>query len=204
MLSAKIQRHSSVLLISLHKAGFMKKILVLMLAIVFTLAIAYRPKSEEVPAGNALPAESGGEWSDYNDEELTGDLWSKIRENVHWKGLAANKRFSITLVNLKNPAHPRIASINGDEMMYAASLPKIAILLAAMDALEKGELESTPEVEHDMRIMISKSSNSAASRMINRVGLEKISEVLTRPDLGLYDMDNGGGIMGREAVWRFG
>ena len=66
-------------------------------------------------------------------------------------------------------------------MMYAMSLPKIAILLAATDAIEKGELFETPEVKKDMRLMISKSNNATATRMIDRVGYDKLEAVMTDP-----------------------
>ena len=54
---------------------------------------------------------------------------------------------AISLVDLSDLGNAEFADVNGNEMMYAASLPKIAILLAAMDAIEKGELQETPEVE---------------------------------------------------------
>ena len=58
-------------------------------------------------------------------------------------------------------------------------MPKIAILLSAMDAIEKGELKETAEVKKDMWLMISKSNNQASTRMIDRLGYDKISSVLT-------------------------
>ena len=79
-------------------------------------------------------------------------------------------------------------------MMYAASLPKIAILLAAMDAIEKGELEDTPELREKMRLMISKSSNVAATELMDMLGFEKIESVLEDPKYDLYDEEYGGGL----------
>jgi beta-lactamase class A len=78
--------------------------------------------------------------------------------------------------------------------MYAASLPKIAILLAAMDAIEKGELIENPEVTNDLKIMISKSNNAAATRMIDLLGFDKIESVLTDAQYHLYDEEHGGGL----------
>jgi len=40
-----------------------------------------------------------------------------------------HKFLSIVLVDITNPSSPRMAYVNPNEMMYAASLPKIAILL---------------------------------------------------------------------------
>ena len=79
-------------------------------------------------------------------------------------------------------------------MMYAASLPKIAVLLAAMQAIEDGELEDSPEVRSDMRVMIARSDNSATTRMIDRIGFEKISDVMQDPRYEFYDEDYGGGL----------
>ena len=101
---------------------------------------------------------------------------------------------SVGIVDLYDPENVKFARINGNHMMYAASLPKIAILLAAMDALEKGELKETTEIKNDMRLMIAKSSNQAATRMIDRVGFEKIEAVMTSPKYEFYDEDNGGGL----------
>ena len=48
---------------------------------------------------------------------------------------AVDKRqLSVALVDVTDPEEPRVASVNGDEMLYAASLPKIAILLGAFVA----------------------------------------------------------------------
>lgn len=79
-------------------------------------------------------------------------------------------------------------------MMYAASLPKIAVLLAAQDAIEKGELKETEEVKEDMRIMISKSNNAATTRMIDRIGYAKIESVMRDPKYKFYDENQGGGL----------
>jgi beta-lactamase class A len=55
-------------------------------------------------------------------------------------------------------------------------------------------IEETPEVKQDMRMMIAKSSNSAATRMFERVGVKHIAKVLQDPCYNLYDKKNGGGL----------
>src|SRR5690606_7458931 len=104
------------------------------------------------------------------------------------------KALSIGVVDLQDPLHARYAAVNSNHMMYAASLPKIAVLLASEDAIYQGKIEETPEVKEDMRLMIAKSSNTAASRMIERVGIDHISRVLQDPCYRLYDKQNGGGL----------
>lgn len=128
------------------------------------------------------------------DVALQDALEQAVSANADWKSLIAAKKLSVGLVDLRNPDAPRYASLNGNHMMYAASLPKIAVLLAAMDALEKKELPETSNMRHDMRLMISKSDNQASTRLIDRLGYEKIESVMTDPAYALYDPDNGGGL----------
>lgn len=128
------------------------------------------------------------------DDGLQASLAKKLNANPKWKKLIANKKLAVGLVDLADPYNVRYAAVNGDEMMYAASLPKIAVLLAAEDAIAKGELKATNEVLSDMRLMISKSNNQATTRMIDRVGYKKISGVLTDPQYKLYDKKHGGGL----------
>jgi beta-lactamase class A len=128
------------------------------------------------------------------DAFLTAELHKKINANQKWRTLVTQKKMAIGLVDLRNMQNIKYASVNGDEMMYAASLPKIAVLLAAMDAIEKGILIQTPEVTSDMSLMISKSDNQATTRMIDRLGFLQIETVLTDPRYELYDENYGGGL----------
>lgn len=128
------------------------------------------------------------------DTSLQANFENELKSHSDWKKLIQEKRMAVGLVDLSNPEKPRFARINGNHMMYAASLPKIAILLAAMDAIEKGELKETQEIKKDMRLMISKSDNEASTRMIDRIGYAKLEAVMTDPDYAFYDEENGGGL----------
>lgn len=132
--------------------------------------------------------------AELQNRELQTLLENQINSNAQFRKLIANKKMSIGIVDLSNLQDVRYAGLNDENMMYAASLPKIAILLAAMDAIDKGELKDTKEVRQDMRLMISKSNNAASTRMIDRVGYEKIEEVLRAPANKLYDEKVGGGL----------
>lgn len=101
---------------------------------------------------------------------------------------------ALAVVDLSKPEAPRFARVNGDTMMYAASLPKIAILLAGYQALEDGTLEETAEVYRDLGDMIRISCNASATRMIDRLGYRKIESVLTDPAYRLFDPALGGGL----------
>lgn len=128
------------------------------------------------------------------DMDLQKRLEQEINKKSKWKKLVASKKMAIGIVDLSDANNIRFARVNGNHMMYAASLPKIAVLLAATDAIEKGELKETLEVKADMKIMISKSNNAATTRMIDRIGYEKIETVLTSERYDLYDEDFGGGL----------
>ncbi len=128
------------------------------------------------------------------NSDLQESLDNIIASNSKWSKLAASKKMSIGLVDLRDPLKVRFARVNGSHMMYAASLPKIAVLLAAMDAIENGELEETEEVKKDLRLMIAKSNNAASTRMIDRVGFDKISTVMQDPRYEFYDEEYGGGL----------
>jgi beta-lactamase class A len=128
------------------------------------------------------------------DKDLQRDIEKELLKNPKWKSLINQKKMAVGIVDLRNTKQPKFARINGNHMMYAASLPKIAVLLAAMDAIEKGELKETEEVTADMRLMISKSNNAASTRMIDRVGYAKIEAVMTDPKYEFYDENNGGGL----------
>ncbi|MCB0705124.1 MAG: serine hydrolase [Saprospiraceae bacterium] len=128
------------------------------------------------------------------DDNMEMRLKKELQANPQWAQLIRDKKLAVGLVDLSNPYRVRFARVNGNEMMYAASLPKIAILLAAMDAIQKCELEETPEVTEDMNLMICYSNNQASTRMIDRLGYAKIEAVLTDPRYALFDEDYGGGL----------
>ncbi|MCZ6821171.1 MAG: hypothetical protein O7G31_17015, partial [Calditrichaeota bacterium] len=134
-----------------------------------------------IPAGKIRPLR------EMQDSSLQAKFERHVLQNKKWARLIANKKMTVGLVDLREPYRARFAHLNGDVMMYAASLPKIAILLASCQAITDGSLQLTPEVERDLKIMISRSSNMAATRMIDRIGFAKIEEVVTAPHYGLYD-----------------
>lgn len=128
------------------------------------------------------------------DKKLQYSLRKMLKNNNVWRQLVKKKRMAVGLVDISDPFRARFARINGDFMMYAASLPKLAILIAACQALEDGSLTESPELLHDMRYMISRSDNACATRVIDRLGFKKIEKTLEDPRYQLYDKKNGGGL----------
>lgn len=127
------------------------------------------------------------------DPQLQAALEARLRGNPEWMRLINRKKMAIGLVDLSGPS-PRFARINGDHMMYAASLPKIAILLAAYVSIDEGTIADTPEVRQDLADMIRVSSNAAATRLIDRIGMRRIQAILRDPRYGFYDEARGGGL----------
>ncbi|UCE52467.1 MAG: serine hydrolase [Desulfobacterales bacterium] len=113
---------------------------------------------------------------------------------------AANRKIlSVVVVDITEPLNPRMAYVNPNEMMYAASLPKIAILLGAFDRISKGEMTLDDETLVKLKKMIRNSSNEAATEILNRVGKEYLSELLQSPRYRLYDPEKNGGLwVGKE------
>ena len=70
-------------------------------------------------------------------------LQSAVERVVADAGLlqeVAQGRLALALVDATDPSAPRLAMLNGDRMMYAASMPKVAILLGALAEAEAGRL----------------------------------------------------------------
>ncbi len=120
---------------------------------------------------------------------------------------AKRKKLSVALVDITDPEQPRLAAVNGDRMMYAASLPKIAILLGAFERISRGEMELDSVTRDQLTRMIRNSSNRAATEMLNRVGKDFLAELLQSPKYRLYDPANHGGLWvgkeyGKAGAWK--
>ena len=108
---------------------------------------------------------------------------------------AVNKQeLALVLVIVTDPNQPRLAEINGHNMVYAASLPKIAILLGAAVAIDQGRLELNDELQTDLDDMIRHSCNACATKVLGLVGREELLEILQSLRFRLYDKDHGGGL----------
>jgi beta-lactamase class A len=79
-------------------------------------------------------------------------------------------------------------------MMYAASLPKIAILLGAFVEAQLGRLRLDGPHLAAIHDMIRHSSNEAATRVLSWVGRDRLLEILQGPGIALYDPKRAGGL----------
>jgi beta-lactamase class A len=129
-------------------------------------------------------------------------LQSKLDRTLKKLGLDSavhNGKLGVALVDITNLDEPRVASVNGDEMIYAASLPKIAILLGAFVEIQRGKMKLDEETRASLTRMIRNSSNADATAMLNRVGKKRLLEILQSEDYRLYDpLVNGGLWVGKE------
>ena len=106
----------------------------------------------------------------------------------------SDHRLAVSLVDLSSGDAPRLAMLNGDAMMYATSLPKIAILLGAFVQAERGTLVRDEATLASLNRMIRNSSNTDASAMLAKVGEEALLDILTSPRYRFYDPATGGGL----------
>jgi len=144
----------------------------------------------------------------WDSRDLT--LQSEMERSLTHIGLdkaVRSKRLAVVLVDISDLGSPRVAEVNGDVMMYAASLPKIAILLSTFELIAQGRLELDAENEALMKAMIRRSSNSASTELMHRVGKENIARVLLSPRYRLYDPARNGGLwVGKDyakaGLWR--
>jgi beta-lactamase class A len=124
-------------------------------------------------------------------------LQQELKAVLQREGLAAatdRGDLAVSLLVLSDPDRPMLAQINGDHMIYAASLPKIAILLGAAVALDEGQLRLDPVLEQDIHDMIRYSCNECSNRVLDRVGAEQLLDILQAPQFGFYDPEHGGGL----------
>lgn len=109
------------------------------------------------------------------------------------------QRLAVSLTDISDLSDPRLASINGDTMLYAASLPKIAILLGAFVEVERGRLALDANVRRSLTEMVRVSSNEEATRMLNRVGKGNLIKILRSNRFRFYDPATNGGLwVGKE------
>ena len=143
---------------------------------------------------------------DYRNEILQAEVAAAL-ERLGLDQEIREGDLSVVLVDATDPNRPRVADFNGDDMMYAASLPKIAVLLATFQQIAGGEMQLDAETEDLLVSMIRRSDNAATTELMHRVGKENIARVLLSVRYRLYDPRHGGGLWvgkdyGKAGLWR--
>jgi beta-lactamase class A len=130
---------------------------------------------------------------DAQDSSLQMQLEGIVRRQGLW-GAVESGDLALLLAIVTDPARPRLAQLNGHRMMYAASLPKIAILFGAAVSIERGRLQLTNALHQDLADMIRVSCNDCATRVLEQVGREELIELLQAPEYAFYDPNGEGGL----------
>jgi beta-lactamase class A len=86
----------------------------------------------------------------------------------------------------------RVAMIHPDRGEYAASMPKIGILLAYFQLHPQAATNLDAQTRHDLGLMVKASDNEIAAKFSRQMGLKQIQAVLNA--YHLYDKGHGGGI----------
>ena len=97
-----------------------------------------------------------------------------------------------TAVGLLDLKSQRVAMIHPDRIEYAASVPKVGILLAYFQLHPEAATNLDAETEHELGLMAKASSNEMAAKYSRAMGLQEIQKVLN--SYGFYDAQRGGGI----------
>ena len=79
------------------------------------------------------------------------------------------KQLSITLIDLRDAAHPVTASFRGNERVYPASVVKLFYLVAAERWLEDKKIPESAELSRALHDMIVDSSNEATQYVVDVV-----------------------------------
>lgn len=138
-----------------------------------------------------------------SDKKLQAGV-DRIVRNLDLEPAVVTGRLALALVDLSDASQPRLAMLNGDRMMYAASLPKIAILLGALVEAELGRLPLNEQTVGAMTKMIRYSSNEDATRVLHWVGGERLIDILQSPRFHFYEAGGRGGLWVGKAYGKAG
>ena len=159
------------------------------------------PEKARVPTYPSL-------WESF-DPDFNQALETALKKEFQgeYRRAVENKKAAFVVVDITDLQHPRVAGVNPDVMLYAASMPKIAILLGAFVKIESGDMPFNDETRSELSRMIRKSSNEAATAVLKRVGIENLAEILKSEKYRLYDTKHNGGLwIGRDysggPVWK--
>jgi beta-lactamase class A len=131
-------------------------------------------------------------WS-YLDPVLEDGLADAARQlGLQWA--LDQRKLAVALVDITDVRRPRVAALNGDAMLYAASLPKICVMLAIYQKAAEGRFHIDDETYAEMLRMIRRSTNDDSTRLMHKVGKDYIARVMLSPRYRLYDPFHNGGL----------
>ncbi len=98
----------------------------------------------------------------------------------------------LTAVGVLDLRTGRLALVRPDAIDYAASVPKIAILLAWFQTHPEAATKLDATTRHELGLMIKVSDNAMAAKYSQQLGLKEIQRILDAQ--GFYDASHGGGL----------
>ena len=128
-----------------------------------------------------------------HDADLQNKLNKKVRRLGLWSAVKTGK-LTLAIVDITNLNNPRVASLNGDKMMYAASLPKIAIMFGVFQKIHEGKMILDSTTKRQLFRMIRNSNNRDSTILLNRIGKAYLNKVLESDPYRLYDRTRNGGL----------
>ncbi len=150
---------------------------------------AARAQESGDPCNGPVPLES-------KNPTLQRELENRMRARG-WGRLMDTEALAVSLVDLTRRNRRYYAGVNDDKMLYAASLPKIAILLTVIEEVNEGNIEWTFEFDQRLQNMIVASSNVDASWGVDIVGLLAIERTMRKSPYCFYEEPVGGLWVGR-------
>lgn len=99
-------------------------------------------------------------------QELVNQAAQTALEKFADKKLTQDQ-LSITLIDLRDPKKPLMASFRGNERVYPASVVKLFYFVAVHRWLEDKKIQETPELKRAVRDMIVDSSNEATQYVLD-------------------------------------
>ncbi len=120
----------------------------------------------------------------------------ELQKQVEHLDASLREKFSMTTeqtaVGLLDLNTNRLALIHPDRIEYAASVPKVGILLTYFHDHPEAVDHLDPTTRHELGLMAKASNNEMASKFSHQLGLKHIQEVLA--EYHFYDPARGGGI----------
>ena len=177
--------------------GISKRLLIAMvISVAFLSSISIHANEKMLPA----------DFPEASDQALQ-TLLNKNVANRSLGRLITSEKLSITLVDITDINNPKLAHVNGQNTLYAASLPKLGILLATFEEIHQGNLPLSRELYNSLENMIRNSSNKDATKLYELVGAERIADILRSDRYQFYNKDTGGGLWvgkpyAKNGVWK--
>lgn len=152
--------------------------------------------SANAHAGSVFP-----DLRDCHNPKLQAMLNKAMRaQQAHTPKSVHNRKMGAVVADITDLKNPQVAWYKPDVMYYAASLPKIAIVLGVLTQVDQGIIQLNPTIENKLIGMIRDSSNIYATDLLRVVGMKELASILQDERYGkLYDPDQGGGLwVGKE------